>query len=88
MHEGFIIALLLLSVLPQAAYGLFSRTMVLFAFASRQFAPETMGLSVRGIHSHFVQFSLVNERSGRRPGCVDDESSWRLEVASLHLIKP
>ena len=38
----------------------------LLAFASRQCAPRTTDLSVRFIHSHSVQFFLVNERSGRR----------------------
>ena len=42
-----------------AASGLFSRTMELLAFASRQFAPETMDFSVRFTHAHFVQFSLL-----------------------------
>ena len=49
-----------------AAFGLFSSTMELLAFASRQFAPKTMDLSVRFIHSHSVQFFLVSERSRRR----------------------
>ena len=39
--------------------------MELLAFASRQFAPKTMDLSVRFIRSYFVQFFLVSERSGR-----------------------
>ena len=48
------------------ASGLFSWTIALLAFASRQFAPKSMDLSARFIHSHFVKFFLVNERSGRR----------------------
>ena len=39
------------------------------AFASGQFAPKTIQLSVRFIHLRFVQFFLVSERCGRRkPG--------------------
>ena len=49
-----------------AASGLFSWTMELLAFASRQFSPETMDLSVRFIRSHFGRFFLVSGRSGRR----------------------
>ena len=44
-----------------AASGLLSWTMEILAFASRQFEPKTMDLSVRFIHSHFVQFFLVSE---------------------------
>ena len=51
-------ALLFLSVLSissmHSASGLLSWTMELLAFASRQFAPKTMDLSVRFSHSQFV----------------------------------
>ena len=38
----------------------------LLAFASRQFAPKTVGHSVRFIRSHFGRFLLVSGRNGRR----------------------
>ena len=45
----------------RAAFRLFSWTMELLAFASRQFARQTMDFAVRFIHSHFVQFFLVSD---------------------------
>ena len=46
-----------------AASGLFSWSMEILAFASRQFAPKIVDLSVRSIRILF--YSLVSERSGR-----------------------
>ena len=40
--------------------------MELLAVASRQFAPKIVDPSARFIHSHFLVFFLVSERSGRR----------------------
>ena len=48
-----------------AASGEYSWSMELLAFATRQFAPKTMDLSVRFTHI-FVLFFFVSERSGRR----------------------
>ena len=48
-----------------AASGLIPSSMELLAFASRQFAPEIVDLSVRFIRSLFHTF-FVSERSERR----------------------
>ena len=70
MREGFACTLLFLSVLSissmHAASRLFSWAMEILPLASRHFAPKTVDLSVRFIHSHFVQFFRVSERSERR----------------------
>ena len=50
----------------RAAPTLFSWTMELLPSASRQFAPKTMDLSVRSVHSHLALFFLVSGRRGRR----------------------
>ena len=76
MSEGFAFVssqdttLVFLSVLSisymHAASGLFSWSMELLAFASRQFAPKIVDLSVRFIRFFFFAiFFLVSERSGR-----------------------
>ena len=58
MREGFACTLLFFSILfissMHAASNLFSYAMEILAFASRQFAPKIMDLSVCFIHSHFV----------------------------------
>ena len=63
-------ALLFLSVILYRSCfmrpGLFRWTMELLASASRQFTPKTMDLSVRFVHSHFVQFFLASDRNGRQ----------------------
>ena len=78
MLEGFARTLLYLSVLSissmHSASWLFSWTRELLAFASHQFAPKTMALSVRLIYSHFVQFFLVSERSGWRKPPTEHEA--------------
>ena len=69
MLEGFACTVLLLSVQSissmYAVSVLSSWTMELLAFASRQFTPKTIDLSIRFIRSHIVQSFLVNERTGR-----------------------
>ena len=57
---GVCLSVLSISSMHRAS-GLFSWTMELLTFASRQFAPKTMDLSVRFIYSQFVQFFLVSE---------------------------
>ena len=68
--------------------------MELLAFTSRQFAPKTMeDLSVRFIHSHFVQFPLVTERNGRRKPPAErsayytsqtiNDTAWARHIISL-----
>ena len=54
-----------------AASGSLSWAMELLAFASRQFAPKIVDLSVCFINSHFVRFFLVSDRSGRRKPPAD-----------------
>ena len=82
MREGFACTLLFLSVLSissmHAASGLFLWTTELLAFACQQFAPKIMDLSVRFIHSHFVQFFLVSGRSGRRKPPAERSALYRL----------
>ena len=62
--------LLFLSVVSISSMYAASRsfwwTMELFACCKSEFAPKTIVLSVRFIHSHSLQFFLVSERSGRR----------------------
>ena len=69
---------------------LFPWTVELLAFASRLLAPRTMDLSVRFVHSHFVRFFLVSERSGRPPAerseapCVHMQSVSQTYVVDPH----
>ena len=71
MREGFACTLLFIftvvSISPvHGSSGLFSWTMELLAFENHQFTRKTMDLSVRFMHSRYVQLFLVSERSGRR----------------------
>ena len=66
--------------------------MELLASASRQFTPKTMDLSVRFVHSHFVQFFLASDRNGRQKPLAErsalsillgllSDNVWRVPVA-------
>ena len=69
-RKGFTCTLLFPSVLSTSKYFVHAcGVRVVFvdhgALASRQFALKSMDVSVRFIHSHFVQSFLVSERIGR-----------------------
>ena len=96
MSEGFAFVssqdttLVFLSVLSisymHAASGLFSWSMELLAFASRQFAPKIVDLSVRFIRFFFFAiFFLVSERSGRWKPSAERSALSNPENASVCL---
>ena len=62
-HCSFSLSFLCVSCM-HAASGLFSSSLELLAFSSRQFAPKIVKLSVRFVRVLF--YILVSERSGRR----------------------
>ena len=60
--------------------------MELLAFASRQFAPKIVNHSVRFIHSHFVPFLLMNERSGRRKPPAERSALYSIDLFLVYII--
>ena len=52
-------------------------------FACRQFARKTIDLSVRFIPSHFVEFFLVSQRSGRPKPTVERSALYSIYECSV-----